>query len=180
MCGKLTVRRDGLGDPLADGGVRLLRLLRRGGHARANRPDRLVGDDDLGGVKVRDARLQLLNAVRQHGIVTLLADGEGLADGEDDVDALGDQVGHLGREELARLGRRGQAKLAAALGVADEAPLDVHRGHLVSRHLTSEGAATLWKRQERESGSERGGEGSLKLAPWAERERGGEGRAGQP
>ena len=34
------------GDPLADVGVRVLRLLRRRDKARANGPDRLVGDDD--------------------------------------------------------------------------------------------------------------------------------------
>ena len=73
----------------------------------------------------------------------LLAHGKRLTDGEDALDALLEQVRKLRREELARLGRRGQAKLAPALRVADEAPLDTHRWELIGGHLAGECAASF-------------------------------------
>ena len=140
MCG-VTVRRDGLGDPLADGGVRLLRLLGRGGHARADGPHGLVRDHHLGGVEEALDLLELLDALGSDGADALLADGEGLADAEDDLEALLERVRALGREQRVRLGRRRQAKLAATLGVAEQDPLDAHVDHLVGGHLAGVGAA---------------------------------------
>ena len=129
------------GAHIADGLVGLLRLLRRGGDASANGPDGLVRDDDLSGVHHALDRGELLDALGEDGVNALLADRQRLANGEDDLQALLERVGALGAEELVGLGGRGQAKLAAALGVADEDPLDAHVDHLVGGHLASVGAA---------------------------------------
>ena len=107
--------------------MRLLRLLGRGGDAGANRPHRLVRDHDLGGVEEALDALQLLDALGNDGIDALLADGQRLADGEDDLEPLLERVGALGGEQLVRLGRRRQAELAAALRVATESQKKNHK-----------------------------------------------------
>ena len=107
-----------LGDPLADGLVRLLRLVRRGGDAGADGPDRLVRDHNLGRVEQALDALELLDALGEDSVDALLADGQGLANGKDDLEALLEGVGALGGEELVRLGRRRQAELATTLRVA--------------------------------------------------------------
>ena len=127
--------------------VGLLRLLGAGGDASADGPHGLVGDDNarlvLEGLEDGHDVLELRHALREHGIDALLADGQGLADAEDAHEALLKDVGELGRHELVALLGGGQAELAAALRVANEAALEAHVLHLVHRHLTGVGTAAL-------------------------------------
>ena len=75
---------------LADEGARLLRLRGGGGASGADRPDRLVGDDDAGEVARLDRRQVGLQLALEHGlglagVARLLA----LADAEDRLQAGG-------------------------------------------------------------------------------------------
>mmetsp|Transcript_30987 Transcript_30987/g.64961 ORF Transcript_30987/g.64961 Transcript_30987/m.64961 type:complete len:294 (+) Transcript_30987:307-1188(+) len=127
------------GDPLTQSLVRLLRLLRRGGHPSADGPHGLVGDDHarlvLERLEDRDDVLQLVDALGDGRLQPLLADGERLADAEDAHQPLLEDVRQLGRHQLVALLRCGQAELAAALRVSDQAALEAEVDHLVHRHL---------------------------------------------
>ena len=101
----------------ADQRVHVLRLLRRRGAARADGPDRLVGDDGL-------SRRPRHAAHGQHGVelpgdhlrrAPALALLERLADAQHGHEPL-----RLRRDELARNQRVGLAVERAALGMADE------------------------------------------------------------
>jgi hypothetical protein len=125
--------------------VGLLRLLGGGGDAGADGPDGLVGDDDarlvLEGLEDGNNVHELVDALGEHGVDALLADRQGLANAEDAREALLKDVRELGRHQLVALLGGGQAELAAALRVANQAQLEAHVLHLVHRHLTGVGAA---------------------------------------
>merc|ERR1719247_1367130 len=71
----------------------------------------------------------------------LLADGQRLADAEDAAEALVQNVLQLRGHEFVRLLRRGQPKLAAALGVANQHSRHAHVLDLVDGHLARVRAA---------------------------------------
>ncbi|KAI3485238.1 hypothetical protein L1887_51523 [Cichorium endivia] len=126
-----------VGGPLADGGVHLLRLLRGSDLARADGPDGLVGDHDLGPVlNLVGGGVELTNddVDRLVGLALL----ERLADAQDHREALGESGGGLLGDVGVRL-----AKERTALRVAEDDPGD--RGVLehVDRHLAREGTARL-------------------------------------
>lgn len=116
-----------------------LRLLRRSRakRLRTNSPDRLVGDDNLGPVldaRIRDS-LELRGADIDGPASGVLLGG--LADAEDDAEAALE-----GRLDLGRNGGVGLAALAA-LGVAEDHPVDAVRLELVDGDLAGVGAGLL-------------------------------------
>ena len=105
-----------LGEDGADEGDRLLRLLGRRRATRADRPDRLVGDDDpveLLSVNRRQVGLELAaqNRLGLAGVALGLA----LADAEDRLQPGGER-----RRDLAGQRLVGLAEVLAALGVAED------------------------------------------------------------
>ena len=117
-------------------GDRLLRLLRRRAAARADRPDRLVGHDDLGQPLDRDLLEPLLDLVAQLALgVAALALLLGLADAQDRRQAGLERRRHLERQRAV-----GLAEQLAPLGVPEHDAVDVDLGQHLRRHLAGERA----------------------------------------
>lgn len=117
----------------------LLRLLGGGDLAGANRPDGLVGNDDVGPLLRRDGLCDSTKLLSNDGDgVALLALLERLAAAEDDADILVKGVLSLG-------GDKGVVLLEddAALGVADQGPSDVGVLELGGGDLAGVGALVL-------------------------------------
>mmetsp|Transcript_141986 Transcript_141986/g.453920 ORF Transcript_141986/g.453920 Transcript_141986/m.453920 type:complete len:231 (+) Transcript_141986:394-1086(+) len=122
--------------------MRRLCVLRRGGQASADGPDRLVGDDDLLGVEKTVDLCHLRIHLSKHGIQALLADLLRLADAEDARHARIEDVLQLGRKSRVVVHRQ-NAKLPTALGMPDKHLADAHVLHLLHSHLARERTATL-------------------------------------
>mmetsp|Transcript_15745 Transcript_15745/g.41727 ORF Transcript_15745/g.41727 Transcript_15745/m.41727 type:complete len:207 (-) Transcript_15745:272-892(-) len=122
--------------------MRRLCVLRRGGQASADGPDRLVGDDDLLGVQKTVDLCHLRIHLSKHGIQALLADLLRLADAEDARHARIEDVLQLGRKSRVVVHRQ-NAKLPTALRVPDKHLADAHVLHLLHSHLARERTATL-------------------------------------
>ena len=124
-------------EPLADGLVNLLGLLSGGNLAGANGPDGLVGNDNLG--PVADLGLEGLELLADDldGLARL-ALLEGLTAAPDDADAVVGGVLGLGGDELVGLLEDG-----AALGVAQDGPVDLAVDELGDGQLAGEGTVGL-------------------------------------
>ena len=105
----------------------------------ADRPDRLVGDDDASQAARIDRGQVGLELALEHGLglagVALLLD---LADAEDRL-----QAGEQRRWDLARQRLVGLAEVAATLGVAEEDSLDAGLDQHRRRDLAGEGARAV-------------------------------------
>lgn len=124
-------------EPLTDGLVHILGLLRGGDLAGANGPDGLVGDDDAGPVADLGLEGGELLADDGNGLAGL-ALLERLAAAPDDADAVLGGVLCLGGDELVGLLENG-----AALRVAEDGPVDLGVEELRDGQLASEGAVGL-------------------------------------
>lgn len=124
-------------EPLSDGLVDLLSLLSGGNLAGANGPDGLIGDDNLGPVGNLGLEGGELLADHVDGLagLTLL---QGLAAAPDDADAVLSGVLGLGGNNLVALAEDG-----AALGVAQDSPVDAAVLQLGDGDLAGEGAIGL-------------------------------------
>merc|ERR1719245_2540116 len=113
-----------------EGGVSLLGLLRRGCHASADAPHRLVRNDHprlvLKLLENWHDVDQLPLAVLHHCLDALLANRQGLTNGEDAHEARIQDVLQLGGQERTTLSRCRQAELTTTFGVPDQASLDAH------------------------------------------------------
>mmetsp|Transcript_4521 Transcript_4521/g.8869 ORF Transcript_4521/g.8869 Transcript_4521/m.8869 type:complete len:263 (-) Transcript_4521:25-813(-) len=123
-------------EPVADLLVGRLRLLGGGGHAGADGPDGLVGDDTCVGLEdVLDLlQLRLAHVERLVGVALL----ERLADAVHDLKALGEGVLELGLEEVVIL-----LEVLPALRVAEDDPRASNVLDLVRGELAGEGAVAL-------------------------------------
>lgn len=128
---------DLLGQPHADGGVHLLRLLRAGDLAGANGPDGLVGNDDLAPVRYLLGDGAELGRDDVDGLLGL-ALLERLAAAEDDADAAVQGRLGLAADEAVRL-----LQDDAALAVAQQRPGDVGVLELADGDFAREGAVGL-------------------------------------
>lgn len=126
-------------EPLADGGVDLLRLLDSGDLASADGPDGLVGNDDLAPVAnlgLEGSQLLLNDGNGLAGLALL----QGLAAAPDDAHAaFGRDLG-LGGDQAVRL-----AKDRPALGVAQDGPVDAAVLELGNADLAGERTVGLVK-----------------------------------
>ena len=122
-------------EPVTDEFADFLRNLRRGDLASTNGPDGLVGDDDAAPVLDRGLEALELGLEDVVGGVSL-ALLQRLADAHDGV-----QADILGLGDLAGDHGVGLAVERAALGVADEDPVDVEVLQLLTRDLA--GVSTL-------------------------------------
>jgi hypothetical protein len=105
---------EAVGEPAADMGVDLADLLERRGPAGADRPDRLVGDDEAGGRRALGDRARDLVADDGEGAAGV-ALRLGLADAHD-----GEQPGAPGGAGLGQNQRIVLAMIGAALRMADD------------------------------------------------------------
>ena len=126
-----------LAQPAPDVRVRLLRLRRGRVPPGADRPDRLVGDDESGGARRQAIEAVLDLPIEHRERFVPLALLERLADADDRRQAAGDRRGHLAVDD-----RIGFAEQPPPLGVADDhvlAPASLSIGG----HLAGERAFAL-------------------------------------